>query len=151
MGKRREQGQQAVSGVFLWVVLYAFRNIFWRGLDNLSCLPADHAGEALLWLAFRRPKCVDRRYLCLCRSAYFFRRICTTQSGQYFARLAFGVNTAPHTAQRFSSSRLLLISAYRAASGAFLWVVLYTFRSPLWQGLDNLSHPPADLAGKALK
>jgi len=38
-----------------------------------------------------------------------------------------------------------------AASGAFLWVVLYTFRSPLWQGLDNLSHPPADLAGKALK
>ena len=61
MGKRREQGQQAVSGVFLWVVLYAFRNIFWRGLDNLSCLPADYAGEALLWLAFRRPKCVDRR------------------------------------------------------------------------------------------
>jgi hypothetical protein len=91
------------------------------------------------------------RYLCRYCSASFFRRIRTAQSGQYLARLDFGVNTAPHTVQRFSSSRLLLISAYRAASGAFLWVVLYTFRSPLWQGLDNLSHPSADLAGKALK
>ena len=60
------------------------------------------------------------RYLCRCRSASFFRRIRTAQSGQYLARLDFGVNTAPHTAQRFSLSRLLLISAYRTASGAFL-------------------------------
>ena len=59
MRKRRTQGQQAVSGAFLWVFLYAFRSPLWRGLDNLSHLSADHAGEALLWLAFRRPKCVD--------------------------------------------------------------------------------------------
>jgi len=31
---------------------YAFRSLFWRGLDNLSCLPADHAGEALSRLGF---------------------------------------------------------------------------------------------------
>nr|DAS05356.1 MAG TPA: hypothetical protein [Caudoviricetes sp.] len=30
-------------------------------MDNLSRLPADHAGKALLWLAFHHPKCVDRR------------------------------------------------------------------------------------------
>ena len=116
MRKRRAQGQQAVSGAFLWVFLYAFRSLFWRGLDNLSRLPADRARKALKWLDFYRPKCVDRRYLFRCRSASFFRRIHTAQSGQYLARLDFGVNTAPHTAQRFTSSRLLLISAYRAAS-----------------------------------
>ena len=117
MRKRRAQGQQAAaSGAFLWVFLYAFRSLFWRGLDNLSRLPTDHVPKALLWLGFHRPKCVDSRYLFLCLSASFFRRIRTAQSGQYFARLDFGVNTAPHTAQRFTSSRLLLISAYRAAS-----------------------------------
>ena len=48
MRKRRAQGQQAAaSGAFSWVVLYAFRNLFWRGLDNLSRLPADHAEKAL--------------------------------------------------------------------------------------------------------
>ena len=48
MRKRRAQGQQAaVSGVFLWVFVYAFRTLFRRGLDNLSRLPADHAGKAL--------------------------------------------------------------------------------------------------------
>ena len=26
-----------------------------------------------------------------------------------------------------------------AASGAFLWIVFYAFRSPLWWGLENLS------------
>ena len=66
-----------------------------------------------LYIYFRAAK---DRYLCLCRSASFFRRIRTAQSGQYLARLDFGENTAPHTAQRFTSSRLLLISAYRAAS-----------------------------------
>lgn len=90
------------------------------------------------------------RYLCRCRSASFFRRIRTAQSGQYLARLDFGVNTAPHAVQRFSLSRLLLISAYRAASGAFSWVFLYAFRSLFWRGLDNLSRLPADHAGKAL-
>ena len=48
MRKRRAQGQQAAaSGAFLWVVFYAFRSLFWRGLDNLSRLPADHAEKAL--------------------------------------------------------------------------------------------------------
>ena len=56
MRKRRAQGQQAAaSGAFSWVVFYAFRNLFWRGLDNLSCLPADHAGKALSRLGFHRP------------------------------------------------------------------------------------------------
>ena len=40
MRKRRTQGQQAAaSGVSLWAFLYAFQSLFWRGLDNLSCLP----------------------------------------------------------------------------------------------------------------
>ena len=40
---------------------YAFRSPLWRVLDNLSCLSVDHAGKALKWLAYYRPKCVDRR------------------------------------------------------------------------------------------
>ena len=53
MRKRRAQGQQAAaSGVSLWAFLYAFRNLFWRGLNNLSRLPADHAEKALSWLGF---------------------------------------------------------------------------------------------------
>ena len=121
MRKRRAQGQQAAaSGAFSCVVFYAFRSLFWRGLDNLSCLPADHVEKALQWRAFQRPKCVDRRYLCRCRSASFFRRTRAAQSGQYLARLDFGVNTAPHSTQRFTSSRLLLISAHRAASSSEL-------------------------------
>ncbi len=76
MRKRRAQGQQAAaSGAFSWVVFYAFRSLFWRGLDNLSRLPADRARKALKWLDFYRPKCVDRRYLFRCRSASFFRRM----------------------------------------------------------------------------
>ena len=60
MRKRRAQGQQAAaSGAFSWVVFYAFRSLFRRGLDNLSRLPADHAGKALSRLGFHRPKCVD--------------------------------------------------------------------------------------------
>ena len=124
MRKRRAQGQQAAaSGAFSCVVFYAFRSLFWRGLDNLSCLPADHAGKALSRLGFHRPKCVDRRCLFRCRSASFFRRTRTAQSGQYLAQLDFGVNTAPHSTQRFTSSRLLLISAYRAASSSELAMV----------------------------
>ena len=121
MRKRRAQGQQAAaSGAFSCVVFYAFRSVFWRGLDNLSRLPADYAGKALPRLDFHRPKCVDRRYLFRCRSASFFRRTRAAQSGQYLARLDFGVNTAPHSTQRFTSSRLLLISAHRAASSSEL-------------------------------
>ena len=44
--------QAAASGVSLWVVFYAFQSLFWRGLNNLSRLPADHAGKALSWLGF---------------------------------------------------------------------------------------------------
>ena len=66
-----------------------------------------------LYIYFRATK---DRYLFRCRSASFFRRTRTAQSGQYLARLDFGVNTAPHSTQRFTSSRLLLISAHRAAS-----------------------------------
>lgn len=48
MRKRRAQGHQAAaSGAFSWVFLYAFRSLFWRGLDNLSHLSADHAEKAL--------------------------------------------------------------------------------------------------------
>jgi hypothetical protein len=68
MRKRRAQSQQAAaSGAFSWVFLYAFRILFWRGLDNLSCLPADCAGKALKWLAYYRPKCVEA---CWFLSAY---------------------------------------------------------------------------------
>ena len=84
MRKRRAQGQQAAaSGAFSWVVFYAFRSLFWRGLDNLSRLPADHAGKALSRLGFHRPKCVDRRYLFRCRSASFFRRMAASGYGLY--------------------------------------------------------------------
>ena len=94
MRKRRAQGQQAAaSGAFLWVVFYAFQS-------PESC-----------------------QYFCRCRSASFFRRTRAAQSGQYLARLDFGVNTAPHSTQCFTSSRLLLISAYRAASSSELAMV----------------------------
>ena len=79
MRKRRAQGQQAAaSGAFSWVVFYAFRSLFRRGLDNLSRLPTDRAGKALSRLGFHRLKCVDRRYLFRCRSASFFRRMAAT-------------------------------------------------------------------------
>ena len=63
MRKRRAQGQQAAaSGAFLWVVFYAFRSLFWRGLDNLSRLPADCGGKDLIFMDIYSPKCVDRRF-----------------------------------------------------------------------------------------
>ena len=64
----------------------------------------------------QRLNCVVCRYLFRCLSASCFRRIRTAQSGQYFARLDFGVNAAPHTAHRFTLSRLWMISAYNAPS-----------------------------------
>lgn len=120
MRKRRAWGQQAASGAFLWVFLYAFRSLFWWGLDNLSRLPADHVGKAPKYQDFQWLNCVACRYLCRCRSASFLRRPRAAQSGLYLARLYFGVNTAPHSTQRFTSSRLLLISAHRAASSSEL-------------------------------
>ena len=38
-----------------------------------------------------------------------------------------------------------------AASGAFLWVFVYAFRTLFRRGLDNLSRLPADCGGKTLK
>ena len=70
MRKRRAQGQQAASGVFSWVALYAFRSLFWRGLDNLSRLPADRAGKALSRRGFYQPKCVDRQHFQMGTSDY---------------------------------------------------------------------------------
>ena len=64
------------------------------------------------------------RYLCRCRSASFFRRIRTAQSGQYLARLDFGVNMAPHTAQRFTPSRLLLIGGGLSIVWGFIFATM---------------------------
>ena len=64
------------------------------------------------FISFRAPG--QERFRCL--SASCFRRIRTAQSGQYLARLDFGVNAAPHTAHRFTLSRLWMISAYSAPS-----------------------------------
>lgn len=47
MRKRRAQGQQAAaSGAFLWVVFYAFRSLFRRGLDKSYCRPVNRSPEA---------------------------------------------------------------------------------------------------------
>ena len=47
MRKRRAQGQQAAaSGAFLWVVFYAFRSLFRRGLDKSYCHPVNRSPEA---------------------------------------------------------------------------------------------------------
>ena len=62
MRKRRAWGQQAASGAFLWVFLYAFRSLFWWGLDNLSRLPAYHVGKAPKYQDFQWLKCVDKRH-----------------------------------------------------------------------------------------
>ena len=94
----------------------AFRTPFCGEQDNFIHLPAVHAEKPLISVYFYRPKCVDRRYLFRWRSASFFRRTCTAQSGQYLARLELGVKAAPQTVQRLISSRPLVISAHRAAS-----------------------------------
>ena len=121
MRKRRAQGQQAAaSGAFLWVVFYAFRSLFQRGLDKSYCPPRQSFARGSLWWPIQLLNCVACRYLCRCRSASFLRRPRAAQSGLYLARLYFGVNTAPHSTQRFTSSRLLLISAHRAASSSEL-------------------------------
>lgn len=102
-------------GVFLWGILRISKPVpAWIGAILLP--PCQSSARSPLWRPIQRLNCVACRYLFRCRSASFFRRIRTAQSGQYLARLDFGVNTAPHTAQRFTSSRFLLISAYSAPS-----------------------------------
>ena len=99
---------------------YAFRSLFRRGLDKSYCPPRQSFARGSLWWPIQLLNCVACRYLCRCRSASFLRRPRAAQSGLYLARLYFGVNTAPHSTQRFTSSRLLLISAHRAASSSEL-------------------------------
>lgn len=74
-----------MSSACSWVVFYAFRSLFWRGLDNLSRLPADHSRKALSRRGFHRPKCVDGRrfqrrlYVCVesfkSRAIFYIRHI----------------------------------------------------------------------------
>jgi len=53
MRKRRAQGQQAAaSGAFSWVVFYAFRSLFWRGLDKSYCRLVNRSPEARCGGAF---------------------------------------------------------------------------------------------------
>lgn len=94
--------------------------LFRRGLDKSYCPPRQSFARGSLWWPIQLLNCVACRYLCRCRSASFLRRPRAAQSGLYLARLYFGVNTAPHSTQRFTSSRLLLISAHRAASSSEL-------------------------------
>ena len=90
------------------------------GIGAILLPPRQSLARSSLWRPIQRLNCVACRYLCRCRSASFLRRPRAAQSGLYLARLYFGVNTAPHSTQRFTSSRLLLISAHRAASSSEL-------------------------------
>ena len=86
------------------------------GIGAILLPPRQSLARSPLWRPIQRLNCVACRYLFRCLSASCFRRIRTAQSGQYFARLDFGVNAAPHTAHRFTLSRLWMISAYSAPS-----------------------------------
>ena len=86
------------------------------GIGAILLPPRQSLVRSPLWRPIQRLNCVACRYLFRCLSASCFRRIRTAQSGQYFARLDFGVNAAPHTAHRFTLSRLWMISAYSAPS-----------------------------------
>lgn len=86
------------------------------GIGAILLPPRQSLARSPLWRPIQRLNCVACRYLFRCLSASCFRRIRTAQSGQYFARLDFGVDAAPHTAHRFTLSRLWMISAYSAPS-----------------------------------
>ena len=78
---------------FLVCPFSAFRTRFAGNRITLSiCCPC---GKALDFRVFLPSKCVDRRYLFRWRSASFFRRTCTAQSGQYLARLELGRKGRP--------------------------------------------------------
>ena len=64
------RGQQAAaSGVFLWVVFYAFQSLFRRGLDKSLLPPRQSFARSPLRRAFQRPNCVEcRRYSSLLSS-----------------------------------------------------------------------------------
>ena len=102
-------------GVFLWVILRISKPVP-AGIGAILLPPRQSLARSPLWRPIQRLNCVVCRYLFRCLSASCFRRIRTAQSGQYFARLDFGVNAAPHTAHRFTLSRLWMISAYSAPS-----------------------------------
>lgn len=97
-------------------LFYAFQSSFQRGLEQSLFLLRQSFARSPLRRPIQQLNCVDCRYLFRCLSASCFRRIRTAQSGQYFARLDFGVNAAPHTAHRFTLSRLWIISVYSAPS-----------------------------------
>ena len=82
------------------------------GIEAILLPPCQSDARSPLWQPIQRFNRVACRYLFRCLSASCFRRIRTAQSGQYLARLDFGVNAAPHTAHRFTLSRLWMISAY---------------------------------------
>ena len=86
------------------------------GIGAILLPPRQSLARSPLWRPIQRLNCVACWYLFRCLSASCFRRIRTAQSGQYFARLDFGVNAVPHTAHRFTLSRLWMISAYSAPS-----------------------------------
>ena len=102
-------------GVFLWVILRISKPVS-AGIGAILLPPRQSLARSPLWRPIQRLNCVACRYLFRCLSASCFRRIRTAQSGQYFARLDFGANAAPHTAHRFMLSRLWMISAYSAPS-----------------------------------
>ena len=61
--------------------------------------------------------CVDEYMKHRLENKLIYAIVCNSrQAAQYLARLDFGWNVAPHSQQRFTSSRSLMISAYRAAS-----------------------------------
>ena len=63
MRKRRaRRATGPAPGIFLWGVFYAFRSLFWQGLDSLSHLPTDYARKDLIFMGFYLSKCVDGRY-----------------------------------------------------------------------------------------
>lgn len=87
-----------------------------RVLKNIYYLTRTNTEKRRMRRPTQQLNCVACRCFFRCLSSSCFRRIRTLQSGQYFARLYLGVNAAPHTAHRFTLSRLWMISAYSAPS-----------------------------------
>ena len=114
--KRRTRPAGPAPGVFLWGFILRNSKPVSVGIGVILLPSRQSSTRSPLRRPIQRLNCVARRYLFRCLSASCFRRIRTAQSGQYFARLDFGVNAAPHTAHRFTLSRLWMISAYSAPS-----------------------------------
>ena len=109
-GPARRAGGPPPRG-FLWGFLRISKPVS-AEIGAILLPPCQSDARSPLWQPIQRFNRVACRYLFRCLSASCFRRIRTAQSGQYLARLDFGVNAAPHTAHRFTLSRLWMISAY---------------------------------------